>query len=1015
MDSDITKGTQAQQYSLRSVVMMAMGFFLVVMILTSLIVIPKINNEFESQNATNVSADLALEAELFSMYVESQRTILQDLSQFPSLVNAAMLSDSSNPVLIDLLENVVIGGQRGRLILQDIDGTILIQTASNLEGTYKEGDAWLDNILDNKAPYHFQLLNQKDDQFSFKISIPVKYNEFVEGVLSAEITAPLAQIFVAQSFDDRIAFKLIQGQTTIATNSDLIEIASEESLYLEQPNVSFVYITDEAIIKQKERTLRNTMLSVLFAGLAVSFLLFTLYGYRTQTTIEKPANSRFVLNHAYIIPVVLAVIGAAASIVSFFIIYNSQQGALEKEQIATGKNYIQRIEWHISRNLDKLNSLASFYAASNFVDRQEFDSFTESFITQNRNIQALAWVPKVSFDERSTYERQAQLDGLTNFDFKELSTQYKLQKAANRDQYFPVFYIAPLAGNEKVFGFDLSSNKQRLAALMKASSSGKMTATSPIELVEETEVRSGVLVFHPVYNKVKETIPTTNGDFGAVRGFVLLVLKTDDILSDSVKSDNAILSTYVQDITDSDKHEKLYGDVMQDDVVTFSQSIDVAGRTWQIDTIATTSLKTIPWTPWLALVSGLIVTALMTTGLIHLIRRREVVEQLVKQRTAELRMLSSIAANSNDIFLVIAAEQLDEPNGGREILYVNDAFVRFTGYSFDEAVGNTPRMLNGNKTDRDQLLAIRDALSEGKAYQGELINYTKTGREYWVDTNIVPLRNDTGKIIQFAVVQRDISDRVRAQVEREGLIDKLTDSNEELARFAYVCSHDLQEPLRMIRSFSEKLQAHIADDLVDDEKGQKYFRFITDGATRAQDLIADILSYSSIDSDTEILQSVEGNQLIDTIRDTMHVSLQNSGGTITRDTLPVIHGNRAQLYQLFQNIINNAIKYQKIGTPPSVHISAIDSEKYWQFSLRDNGIGIERRHQHKIFDVFQRLHRKSQYAGTGVGLSICKKVVERHGGTVWVDSELGTGTTFYFTLLKPVAMETTHERQRKAG
>lgn len=296
-----------------------------------------------------------------------------------------------------------------------------------------------------------------------------------------------------------------------------------------------------------------------------------------------------------------------------------------------------------------------------------------------------------------------------------------------------------------------------------------------------------------------------------------------------------------------------------------------------------------------------------------------------------------------------------------------------------------------------------------------MINYTKNGKEYCVDINIVPLRDDTGEIIQFAIVEREISDRKQAQVERAGLIDKLTDSNEELARFAFVCSHDLQEPLRMIRSFSEKLQTHIADDLIDDEKGKKYFRFITDGATRAQDLITDILSYSSIDSDTELLQSVDGSQLIDNIRDTMHVSLQNCGGTITRDTLPELQGNRTQLYQLFQNIINNAIKYQKSGTSPKVHISAIEAGQHWQFAFSDNGIGIEQRHLHKIFDVFQRLHRKSQYAGTGVGLSICKKVVERHGGTLWVESELGVGTVFYFTLLRPVVMETIHERQSKAS
>ena len=135
------------------------------------------------------------------------------------------------------------------------------------------------------------------------------------------------------------------------------------------------------------------------------------------------------------------------------------------------------------------------------------------------------------------------------------------------------------------------------------------------------------------------------------------------------------------------------------------------------------------------------------------------------------------------------------------------------------------------------------------------------------------------------------------------LINKLTDSNEELARFAFVCSHDLQEPLRMIRSFSEKLQKHLAGDLVNDEKGQKYFHFITDGAARAQDLIVDILSYSSIDSDAQQLKYVDGNHLVDRIRVEMHVALSRNGGVISSDDLPELHGNETQLFQLFQNII----------------------------------------------------------------------------------------------------------------
>jgi light-regulated signal transduction histidine kinase (bacteriophytochrome) len=176
---------------------------------------------------------------------------------------------------------------------------------------------------------------------------------------------------------------------------------------------------------------------------------------------------------------------------------------------------------------------------------------------------------------------------------------------------------------------------------------------------------------------------------------------------------------------------------------------------------------------------------------------------------------------------------------------------------------------------------------------------------------------------------------------------------------------------------------------------------VTDGAVRAQALVVDILAYSSIGTDTQLLEDVVGEDLINVVKDNMQNVLLENGGGITCDPLPILRGNKTQLFQLFQNLINNGMKYRKLDTPPKVHVSVKDAGDCWQFAIKDNGIGMEQRHLKKIFEVFQRLHRKSQYAGTGVGLSICKKVVERHGGIIWVESEKGVGSTFYFTLLKP--------------
>lgn len=1016
MDNEVQKKPIEKQYSLRLFTLFSLVFFLVISVLTALVVVPRINAVFESQNAKDVSVDLALEVELFKKYVESKRTILQDLAKFPSLVNAAMLSDSSNPVLIDLFENVVIGGESARLVLQDIAGSVLIKTASNLQGSYNGKQNWLDRILDGTTPYHFQLLGQKNSQITFKISIPVKFKGFIEGVLSAEINVPMDELFVARIFDDHIAFKLVQDEVTVFTDMSLIEIIKEHSVDLELPNLTFVYITDAGIIKEKERKIRNTVLSVLLAGLTISFLLFAWYGYRSKSVIEKTGYEKPLFSEVFIIPIMIAVIGIAGSTTAFWFIHTSQKNSIENELTAFGKQNVRDIQDNLNSDFEFLTALAAFFYSSSTVDRTEFDSFTQPFVHKSKNIQALGWVPKVSGVKRVAYEDEAKSDGLSDFSFRELDAIFEMQTASNREQYFPAFYISPSAGNESIFGLDLASDQQQLKALTDAAWAGSLTATSPINLKGENEIHKGILVLYPVYEKEKDKISYSDGQFGAVKGFVLLVLRTEDTFGDILSINKDTMSSiHVQDVSDSNSKIKIYGEAIPSNEITHSQTIYVAGRTWELDIAGQTREHAMPWFPWLILAAGLIISALATIGLTHLIRRREMVELLVTKRTAELRTLSSIAANSNDIFIVTKADKLSAEEGGPEIIYVNEAFTRFTGFSFDEAVGQTPRILQGEKTDRNQLDLIKRSLAEGKPFQGEIINYTKNNVEYWVDVNIIPLKDEAGEIIQYAAVQRDITDRVGAQIERESLIEKLTDSNEELARFAFVCSHDLQEPLRMIRSFSEKLQAHISDDLINDEKGQKYFRFITDGAARAQQLIQDILSYSSIGTDTEQLQSIDVDKMIAGIRDAMSAALDNCEGVITSDDLPELQGNRTQLFQLFQNLINNATKYQKPGAAPVVHVGVADAGDFWKFSISDNGIGMEERHLHKIFDVFQRLHGKGQYAGTGVGLSICKKVVERHGGKLWVESEYGVGSTFYFTLLKPIIEEVIDERERKAS
>lgn len=221
-------------------------------------------------------------------------------------------------------------------------------------------------------------------------------------------------------------------------------------------------------------------------------------------------------------------------------------------------------------------------------------------------------------------------------------------------------------------------------------------------------------------------------------------------------------------------------------------------------------------------------------------------------------------------------------------------------------------------------------------------------------------------------------------------------SNRELEQFAYVASHDLQEPLRAVNSYAQLITRKYQGNL--DAKADKYLGYITEGATRMQQLINDLLAFSRVGTQGKSLESTDCEAVLRQVLDNLKIAIAENHALITHDPLPTVIGDEIQLIQLLQNLIGNAIKFRREELP-QVHISARQRDKEWVFCVRDNGIGIEPEYFERIFTIFQRLHSKSEYPGTGIGLAVCKKIVERHGGRIWVESAPGEGTIFYFTLL----------------
>jgi two-component system CheB/CheR fusion protein len=286
---------------------------------------------------------------------------------------------------------------------------------------------------------------------------------------------------------------------------------------------------------------------------------------------------------------------------------------------------------------------------------------------------------------------------------------------------------------------------------------------------------------------------------------------------------------------------------------------------------------------------------------------------------------------------------------------------------------------------------------------------------YWEDEfRMVNLSGKYNYFYHKAYIVRNASGKARRKDDEALMIelnnrlkqraDELAASNVELERFAYVASHDMQEPLRMITSFLQLFKKKYQDQI--DETAEQYLHFVMDGADRMKRLITDLLEYSRIGSNKGVLESIDTAALMQEVEEVFVNRIAECEATIICKGLPVIRGNKTQLFQLFQNLVGNALKY--VGNEkPVVIVQGLEEEQHFLFSVSDNGIGIKPMFFEKIFVLFQRLHHKHQYGGTGIGLSVCKKIAEKHGGKIWVTSEPGQGSTFYFTISKEIEEQAT--------
>lgn len=396
-------------------------------------------------------------------------------------------------------------------------------------------------------------------------------------------------------------------------------------------------------------------------------------------------------------------------------------------------------------------------------------------------------------------------------------------------------------------------------------------------------------------------------------------------------------------------------------------------------------------------------------------KHRNHLEELVEARTSELREMNEqleeeIAERTR------AEEQIRLISGRLEFLLSSNPAVIYTAAVDDnfsttfvtrnvvEMLGYMPRELIDapgfwkNHIHPEDLRRLSPELARFFEHGRHKMEYrfkSKDGRYLWIHDEAQLISDESGKPFEIIGFIMDITDRKRAEEELKKMADELARSNTDLKQFAYVASHDLQEPLRVITGFLNILARRYQNKL--DAKADEFIGYSIDGVKRMQMLIKDLLEYSQVGKKVKEFTLTESAAALDQAIANLRVSIEETGAQITCNALPVVAADSSELIRLFQNLIGNAIKFRG-DKAPRVHISAIQKDCKWIFSVSDSGIGIDPSHAERIFAIFQRLHTRSEYPGTGIGLAICKKIVELHGGRIWIESEVGKGSTFYFTI-----------------
>ncbi len=682
-----------------------------------------------------------------------------------------------------------------------------------------------------------------------------------------------------------------------------------------------------------------------------------------------------------------------------------------EEQFRLGSiERIEAVERRFSAERAIMKSIVAFYQGSTNVDRGEFRSFMQTVTSGKQGFQAFEWIPRVPRSDRATYEQLARTEGYDDFQFKEKAPGGSMVRAAKRDEYYPVYYVEPYAGNEAALGFDLASSSTRLATLEEATTSGRIIASGRINLVQLKENNAGFLLFAPIYRKGQLTA-TVDQRRQSLQGFALGVIRISSLISgfsEGKVSKNlkraAGIDLYAYDLGAENVGELLYihhsrarqnkaTALTLDEArsgVLLERSVDVGGRKWvliakPVDPYFNAQVS--GW-KWVILLLGMLTTATLMAYMVQSARRTRIVERLVNERTAELNDRESFIAAIVDT-VVDGIISIDAK--GR-VETINPAAASTFGYQAADVIGQNVKMLMPEPYHGKHDGYLGAYLETGDAkvigIGREVTGKRKDGSVFPMDLAISEM--SFGGRRMFTGIVRDITERKQAEKLKQ--------------EFVSTVSHELRTPLTSIMGSLGLIKSGTIGEVPD--KFMSMLDIAYNNSDRLVRLINEILDIEKIESgkmdfqkvsldlDTLLQKAIEANA---GYAEAHGVRFVRTGEEVHN---ALVLGDHDRLTQVLTNLLSNAAKF----SPPegSVEISLIPREDGFRVTVSDQGEGIPEEFSDKIFSKFSQADSSDTRSrgGTGLGLSITRSIVEQHGGTIGFETEAGKGTSFYFDLPK---------------